>query len=554
MTREKLILKNKDVHQNIASEISYYIDIGRKSYNNFIIHKYECDLDIAISSYEKALEIDPYNAEAHFKMASLLWEKGQIDIDAAIDNCKKAIEFEPDNIDAVMQLGYFYRAAGNMDQAIDIFRDAVKMNFMASAKPRIALGVTMIQKAKKETHKFSEVSEGLTHFATGILLLVNDKKSLHLLRRSVKEEYKTIKYRWFGKLLEYFKKTNTAILVYEKAANDLCEKEMFFELIGDIHAKNQNFLIAANYYRKAIAIEPSDIQMYYKLINVLDEEIDTKEIIDCYRALIELEPDNHSLIYNLGHIYLEDKNFFGAINCFKISLEHEPVNPYYHNSMAYALIQVNDFDGAINEYQEAINHSSDNTWASIVCQALAAIYYQAKGNNEAAIMAYQMALNFDPDCIECLTSIAEIHYDKGNYDSAISNYKKALKLQPENPQAQCNLGFVYWEKHDTESAIKHYQHAIALYPQYDIAYNNLGVAYLDGMGKVALGHKMFDMAIKNNPNYALAYYNKGRALEALGKKAKAADYYQMALDINTFTNEVNPDEIEARLSRLFKVD
>lgn len=553
MLNEKLVVKNNNKTYTDTPNIAYYIDLGRKSYENYIIHSYESDLDIAISSYERALEIDPDNAESYYKLASLLWEKGQIDIDFAISHCQKAVHLSPDNMDARLFLGYFFRIAGYMEEAIQEFKEAADINFFTSAKPRIALGVSLIQNSIKTTQKFKDVLSGLGQFLLGMLLLLNDNKSLTLLARSVCEELQSFKYRLKGLFYELLRLNRSAVNVYEKAVDTASNKELFYRILGDLQKKSKNYLIAADYYRRAIGMNPDNPENYYRLINSLDDEIDAKEIISCYRQLCELEPDNSSLYNNLGHVYLEDKNHFGAIESFRKALSMDPENPFYHNSMAYALVQVDDYDGAINEYQQAISFNPDKIWTSIVCQALAAIYYQAKGNQDAAIMTYQMALNYDPNSVEALIAIAEIYYDKGNFDAAIASYKKALSFETENAQAYCNLGFVYWEKNEVREAINNYQRAIAIYPEYDIAYNNLGVAYLDGLTKPELGLAMFELAIKNNPNYALAYYNKGRSLEMLHKKADAANYYQMALDINTFTNELDPEEISKRLAKLFKV-
>lgn len=537
-----------------TQDVSYYIDLGRKSYENYIIHNNECDIDLAISSFERILEIEPDNAEAHYKLASLLWEKGEINIETAIERCYNAIQIAPDSTDARLYLGYFYRASGCLEEAINQFREAAKINFNKSAKPRIALGISIIQKERQSSKDLKEVLSGLGQFVLGVMLLLNDNNSLHLISRSLKEELQIINYKAKGALLEFFNLKISAFKLYDKATASVSRKELFFEKMGDIQKDRKNFLIAADYYRKALSYNVNEKHLYYKVIETLDDEIDTKEIIGYYKVLIDFEPDNHLLHYNLSQYYLEDKNYFGAINVLRKAIELDPENPFYHNSMAYSLVQVDDFDGAINQYHRAISLNPDNTWTSIVCQALGAIYYQAKNNTEAAIMCYQMALNIEPNNIESLVALAEIHYDKGNYDNAIFCYKKALEFDNDNPRAHCNLGFVYWEKGDINDAIKHYQRAIALYPEYDIAYNNLGVAYLDGLKKPSLALKLFEMAMKHNPNYALCYYNKARCLEMLGKNSQAADYYQMALDINTFTNELNPDEIHKRLSKLFNVD
>ncbi|MEW5820710.1 MAG: tetratricopeptide repeat protein [Cyanobacteriota bacterium] len=548
MVSESLILKEES-----QASISYFLDLGRKSYENFVIHNKECDIDLAISSYEKALELDPYNAEAHYKLASLLWEKGYIDIETAIIKCSEAIEMEPDSVDARLHLGYFFRASGSLEEAIKQFKEAIKINFKKSAKARIALGVSLIQNSLKSTNSIKEVLTGLGHFSIGLILLPSDINSVNLILKCSKEDLQVARYKFKGKILEGLGLSISAFRTYCDATEKLNKKEVFYELLGDIQKSRQNFVIAADYYRKAINLNPTNKKIYEKILSVLDEELDAREIINYHKVLIEFEPENHKLYYELGQLYLEDKNYFGAIDSFRKALNLQPDNAFYHNCMAYNLVQVDDYDGAINEYQRAISLCPDNTWTAIVCQALGAIYYQAKRNPEAAIMSYQMAINLDPQNAEALIAVAEIHYDKGNLDSAIYCYEKALEIDNNNPQANCNLGFVYWEKNEVDKAISYYQKAISLYKEYDIAYNNLGVAYLDGLSKAKLALKIFELAIKYNPNYALAYYNKARCLEELNKKPAAADYYQMALDINTFTKELNPDEIQKRLDKLFKV-
>ena len=108
-------------------------------------------------------------------------------------------------------------------------------------------------------------------------------------------------------------------------------------------------------------------------------------------------------------------------------------------------------------------------------------------------------------------------------------------------------------KNYVDEAVIAYQKAIALDTKYEIAFNNLGVVYLDGLGRSEEALAMFSQAIKNNPNYALAYYNKGRAFEVFGNKADAAKFYQLAIDINKLTDELNEEEILERIYKLFDV-
>ena len=62
----------------------------------------------------------------------------------------------------------------------------------------------------------------------------------------------------------------------------------------------------------------------------------------------------------------------------------------------------------------------------------------------------------------------------------------------------------------------------------------------------------FRNAININPNYTLAYFNLGRAYQAIGDKALAAEYYQMTMDLNKITEELSDKEVRQRLYDLFE--
>ena len=60
-----------------------------------------------------------------------------------------------------------------------------------------------------------------------------------------------------------------------------------------------------------------------------------------------------------------------------------------------------------------------------------------------------------------------------------------------------------------------------------------------------------EKAIEINPNYTLAYFNLARAYQTIGNKAKAAEYYQMTMDLNKITEELSEKDIRKRLFELF---
>ena len=62
---------------------------------------------------------------------------------------------------------------------------------------------------------------------------------------------------------------------------------------------------------------------------------------------------------------------------------------------------------------------------------------------------------------------------------------------------------------------------------------------------------LFESARRYNPNYALANYNLARSVAITGDKIEAAKLYQIALDINKYTMELDPEDIKEKIQDLF---
>ena len=78
--------------------------------------------DAAIEGYSKAIELDPYFAEAYFDRAHVYWWKKKFD--KAIEDFNKAIELNPNNADAYNYRGEAHQLQGNNDLAEADFRRA----------------------------------------------------------------------------------------------------------------------------------------------------------------------------------------------------------------------------------------------------------------------------------------------------------------------------------------------------------------------------------------------------------------------------------------------
>lgn len=486
-------------------------------------------------------------------LPSLVWENGQIGVQTAIEQCKTAISLAPKNINAHMYAGYFMKLANDYKSAEDEFKRAIKIGGLNSSRPRLILSLSILQKMNAEKITTKEFAKCLYYLVTGGLVFVWDYAFLKMLYKNFSEAFSVMYYKSSGEFFEKFNKYNHAAKIYKKAIKNTQRDELFYHKLADICIRRNKMDSAVDCYKKALEANPNNRDVLIKLATVTQtyfpENID--DAIDYYNKLLEVEENTAQIYYELGHLYLKKSDKVHSIVAFKLALEKDCDNPFYNNSLAYAYVQAELFDEAIEHYQKAIKLNPDQQWTSIVCQALGSIYHQIKGNSEAAIASFQAGAILDPENSEIYLSLGDVYMAENDLDSAIRAYCDSININSSDYRAYAKTGIALWEKDYLEEAIVAYHRAIELNPEYEIAHNNLGVIYLDGIGSAEEALIYFKTAIELNPNYTLAYFNAGRAAQILNENNEAASYYQMALDLNRLTEELDEDDIKDKLYGLF---
>lgn len=552
MLEQAIIRSNLAISLEKAKES---LEKAREAHERYLIKQQNHDLQEAIEHYIDAIKLDPSMPETYYRLASLMWENGQISLQTAIEQCKTAISLAPSNINAHIYTGYFLKLANDYKSAESEFRDAIKLGGINSARPRLILSLAILQKMIVEKATVKEFARCLYYLSTGSLMMAWDFASLRMLFKTFAEDFSVFTYKSAGEFAEKFNNSSLAYKIYDKAVKSTQRDEIFYHKIGDICVRRNNMDLAVENYRKVLAVNPKNRDVLVKVATVIQtffpENID--EAIDCYNSLLEIDEDNSQIYYELGHLYLSKNDKIHAISAFKLSLENNPENPFYNNSLAYALVQAELYDDAIEYYQKAIKANPDSQWTAIVCQALGAIYYQIKENYEAAVASFQAGIILDSENSEIFLSLGDVYMAEGDLDKAIRAYCDAISINGDDYRAYSKAGLALWEKDYIEEAVVAYHRSISLNSEYDIAQNNLGVIYLDGIGTPEEALTYFKKAVEINPNYTLAYFNAGRALQSMGEFNEAADYYQMALDLNRLTEELDEEDIKDRLYGLFNI-
>jgi len=527
------------------------LELATKAHQRYLLRTSGEDLSEAINNYIDTIKEHPEISQTYYRLATLLYETGQICLESAIEQCQQAVKIDSNNADAHMYLGYHLALGGYYFESKEHFKTAIRLKPLSSARTRIILALTLLDKA----NKFGKLNMFQAFYCmfSGSLLFLVDKASIKMCLKNIGDNLSFWKSRTIGNLLEGLKKDKKAYEFYHGVLDDTKNQPHFYEKMAKIAAKENKDDIALHCLQNAVILSNSDTDTVISVIEFLEERFPNRidDLIDAYNILVQKNPEFSRGYYELGHLYLKKNEKFAALNAFKLALEYDNNNPFYLNSLAFSCVQLEQYDEAVFYYKKAFELNPDNEWSAIVAQALATIYHQIQGNSELAVMTLTAALPLTENKAHIHQAIADIYYDLNSLDEAVSHYESALKNDTQNSRAYSRLAMAYWEKDLVEKAILNYTKAIDLDPNYDIAYNNLGVIFLDGLGDTSRAMTYFETAIDINDYYVLAHFNLGRAHEAVGEKICAANEYQKALDLNRKNAEMDEEIIEERLFRLF---
>ena len=213
--------------------------------------------------------------------------------------------------------------------------------------------------------------------------------------------------------------------------------------------------------------------------------------------------------------------------------------------------QPNDsrLDAAIEQYKQAID--LDPRYA-VAHARLALAYtrlYAIRRIPEALDLAYrncQLALSLNPDLPEGHLALAWVFQQTGNNQGALSEVDRALSLDPSSRQALVWQAQIYARMNRWEDAEKTFHRALKEHPNYWLAYNELGFG-LHGEARYREAIQAFRAASLAAPKNALALANLGAEYLQIGEFAEAMRSLQQGLAL-----EPNSDIAAANTSLAYR--
>jgi len=163
---------------------------------------------------------------------------------------------------------------------------------------------------------------------------------------------------------------------------------------------------------------------------------------------------------------------------------------------------------------------------------------ELKGDSQAALAAYDMALQQNPNDPWIWLNRGVSLQRLGRLEEALESYDRSIALEPNDPDAWSNRGTVLRGLGRLEEAVESYRKALHLNPRDSGVWSNLGIA-LRSMGRYDEALEAYEHALAINPQDIGIWLNKAAVLNTMKRFREALECYDRIL-------EMDPDNVGAR--------
>jgi tetratricopeptide (TPR) repeat protein len=464
----------------------------------------------ALTSYERAIELDPNNTFAHFNCGGVLYRLGRYE--EALTCCDRVIKIDKDQMIVRFNRGVVLTKLGRDEEAMASFDEFIGLD-PDNADAYFGRGNAL--------NNLGRYEEALASFDKAVALDSDDVRG----------------YVGRGNALFNLYRVEEALASFDRAfALDPDNAIANFNR-GNVLARLGRYEEALTDLDRIIALHPGDRDGYASRGSVLSRLGRYEEALASFDRAIALDPDNAIAYFNRGNALSRLGRYEEALASFDRAIALDPDDPDCHVVRSSVLSRLGRYEEALASFDRAIALDPDN-----------AIAYFNRGNAlsrlgryEEALASFDRAIALDPDDPDCHTGRGDTLYDLGRNEESLASFDRAVALDSSDPDGYINRGNALSRLGRYEEALASFDRAIALDPDNAIANFNRGNALYDlGQDEEALAS--YDRAIALDPSGRDSYVNKGNVLDNLGR-------YEEALVICDKAIELDPDEAKGYIGR-----
>lgn len=435
----------------------------KQVYNNFIAEALLKTGDKA--GAEKVVES---TLTANSEDAVALALKGQILLDSkdpakakmALEDLTKAAAAQPDNVVIRYDLGRAYLAAGNLDKAINEFRQAVdrRPNYapaqLALAKlyylkrefaNSIAAADRVLAVTQARPSPDAILVKALAQAGVGDV-----DKALTLLEQAVKV-YPNISDLQFelGRVYLAKRQMPQAEAAFRKAVEAKPTDFKGITGLAEIYASQGKLDFAIDFLKGKVSTVDQPVLLRNAIGNLYVRKGDLDAALNNYLELSKTVPDSSDLNMRIGEVYRRKGDLQSAVTYMQRSSELDPTNLVPLMQTATILDEMGRTREATAAYQKALQIDSENI---VALNNLAYMQAETGGDLDLALRYAETAKRKAPSNLQIDDTLGWIYVKKNLNDNALVIFRELVKKQPENPTFRYHLGVAYAQRGDAAKA------------------------------------------------------------------------------------------------------
>lgn len=435
-----------------------------------------------------------------------------------------------------LNLALMHHQSGNLDLAAQLYRQILDQN-PVNADALYLFGVLNHQLGRNED-------------------------ALGLIRRAIEKNRRNAD--WFNTLGEIYRSLHCLDEASQAYSRALKLNPKLVAALGNLGLLLQDQgkpSEAAEYYRRVLRLEPRSTPALINLGSIAQEEGKFPEAEDYYRRAIEADPKSVDAHYNWGLLCRERQEWEQARRHFEIVVGLQPAHAEAWLALGKAWTKLTHYDHAVRAFEKAIalrGHETAASYHLAVAMARAGKHEEAKHQFEGVIAHYKTVLETQPKEVEPYLILANAQNELGAMDEATKGYERALEINPDCVEALVALANIHLlSNQDPREALRLFEKALQFNPHSALLHRNIG-SVLTRLGRPEEAFASFRRSLALSPDYAGAHFNFSLALLAHGRFGEAWREYeyrtQFARETSYIQDPRNPNRVLPKPSSLLPLD
>ena len=420
--------------------------------------------------FERFLSLDPYNTSVQ---NNLLFLYGQMDsVDKVIALRKKLLDVRGLNDENTYQLISLYVKTKHYAEAEALLNRLVREN---SDEPlNWLLKGNLLMEVQKDT------AAAINAYQKALELDSENEEIVVRLYRLFQSrgDWKGL-VRTFGRLLDKhpddaqtrliiaegllnLKKYDEARQVIQPLLRDGAHASQAYMLLGRIADAREQYLEAANYFRKVTQKQPKNKLAWLSLALSYSQAGNHQEALNSLQEALDLFPQDLDLLSFYGSTLNQLNRYQEAARILWKVNRKAPQDINTVVALGVALENLKQYNQLDSLYEAALQEHPE---AAILLNNYSYSLAERGIRLEEALQMAQKAVSLEPNNGAYLDTIGWIYYKLGNLEQAASYLTRAVELRADSPVVIEHLGDVYFKMGKRDQALQYWRRALEMDPQ-----------------------------------------------------------------------------------------